>query len=78
MSITKVHAPIEDAEDEDTEIFYSKLEAVYDRTPRNHVKIIMGNFNAKIGKNTHLYQQLVSIVYITPGMVMALKQQIMY
>jgi hypothetical protein len=31
-------------------MFYSKLDAVYDRTPRNDVKIILGDFDAKIGK----------------------------
>jgi hypothetical protein len=38
----------------------------------------MGDFNAKIGKKTHLYQQLVNIFYIKPVMLMALKQQILH
>jgi hypothetical protein len=31
-------------------MFYSKLETVYDGTPGSDVKMLMGHFNAKIGK----------------------------
>jgi hypothetical protein len=49
MAIINVHAHIAGAENE-VKYFYSKLGAVCDRTPRNDVKIIMGDINAKIGK----------------------------
>jgi hypothetical protein len=48
--IITVHAPTEDAENEDKEMFYSKLETVYDGTPGSDVKMVLGHFNAKIGK----------------------------
>jgi hypothetical protein len=48
--IINIHAPTEDAENEDKEMFYSKLETVYDGTPGSDVEMVMGHFNAKIGK----------------------------
>jgi hypothetical protein len=50
ISIINAHAPTEDAENEDKEMFYSKLETVYDGTPGSDVKMVMGHFNAKMGK----------------------------
>jgi exonuclease III len=43
-------APTEDKLEEDKEEFYEHLEIVYRRCPRHEVKIIMGNMNAKIGR----------------------------
>jgi len=43
------HTPTEDKEEEEKENFYERLELLYDSLPRNDVKIIMGDFNAKIG-----------------------------
>jgi hypothetical protein len=47
-----VHAPTEKADDEDEYSFYEKLEATYDWLPGYDVKIVLGNTNAKIGKET--------------------------
>jgi hypothetical protein len=30
--------------------FYEELECVYNKFPKYHVKILLGNFNAKVGK----------------------------
>ena len=30
--------------------FYGKLEQVFDQFPKYHMKILLGNFNAKVGK----------------------------
>ena len=38
---------MEDSDDEFKEHFYDKLEAEYDATPKNNVKIVIGDFNAK-------------------------------
>jgi hypothetical protein len=44
-----VHAPTEEADDEDKS-FYEKLEATYDWVLGHDVKIVLGDTNAKIGK----------------------------
>jgi exonuclease III len=53
MTIISVYAPTEDENKqnaEDVEHFYSKLSDVCDKTPRNDALILLGDFNAKIGK----------------------------
>ena len=45
-----VHCPT-DEEDEDIKAeFYQLLEKIYHTTPKNDIKLIMGDMNAKIGK----------------------------
>lgn len=44
------YAPTEDKEEETKNDFYKQLEALYDAIPQNMVKIVLGDFNAKIGK----------------------------
>jgi exonuclease III len=53
MTIISVYAPTEDENKrkaEDVERFYNKLSDVCDQTPRNDALILLGDFNAKIGK----------------------------
>jgi exonuclease III len=53
MTIISVYAPTEDENKrnaEDVEVFYNKLSDVCDETPRNDAFILLGDFNAKIGK----------------------------
>jgi exonuclease III len=49
-SFINEHAPTEDKLEEDKKEFYEHLETVYRRSPRHDVKIIMGDMNAKIGR----------------------------
>lgn len=44
------YAPTEDKEDEVKDIFYENLDNVCDRIPTNKVKILLEDFNAKIGQ----------------------------
>ncbi|KAL4130807.1 hypothetical protein QTP88_008189 [Uroleucon formosanum] len=44
------YAPTENKEDEVKDIFYENLDNVCDRIPTNKVKILLGDFNAKIGQ----------------------------
>uniref|UniRef100_A0A8D8TV43 Craniofacial development protein 2 n=1 Tax=Cacopsylla melanoneura TaxID=428564 RepID=A0A8D8TV43_9HEMI len=44
------HAPCEDADDAVKDEFYSQLEMTYNMIPRNHIKILLGDYNAKIGR----------------------------
>jgi exonuclease III len=48
--VLKVHAPIEDKTDEVKDSFYEELERVFDKFPKYHMKILLGDFNAKVGR----------------------------
>src|ERR1700761_1416749 len=50
ISLLNVHAPTELKEDDVEEAFYNELERVYGSLPTSDVKIILGDFNAQIGK----------------------------
>jgi hypothetical protein len=45
-----VHAPCEDTSDDIKDTFYGELGRVFDRFPRYEMKILLGNFNAKVGR----------------------------
>jgi hypothetical protein len=45
-----VHAPNEDKDNDIRNSIYEELEQVFDQFPRNHKKILVGDFNAKIGR----------------------------
>jgi len=45
-----VHAPSEDKCDDSKDSFYQELEQVFDNFPRYHMKILLGDFNAKVGR----------------------------
>jgi exonuclease III len=50
ISIVSVHAPTEEKDEEVKDAFYEALDKTYDELPLHDVKIIMGDLNAKIGK----------------------------
>jgi hypothetical protein len=50
ITAVNMHAPTEDKDDEINESFYEELEQVFDQFPRYHVKILLGDFNAKVGR----------------------------
>lgn len=54
LSIMLVYAPTEDKDEVEKETFYEELEKNYNKLPRYDMKIIMGDYNAKIGKEEHL------------------------
>jgi len=45
-----VHAPSEDKSDDSKESFYEELEQVFDHSLRYHMKILLGDFNTKVGR----------------------------
>jgi hypothetical protein len=45
-----VHAPSEGKSDESKDSFYVELEQVFDLFPKYHMKILLGDFNAKVGR----------------------------
>ncbi|XP_018347843.1 PREDICTED: craniofacial development protein 2-like, partial [Trachymyrmex septentrionalis] len=50
IAIINVHAPKEDKDDEIKDGFYEELEHLVDQLPNDYMKIVVGDFNAKIGK----------------------------
>ncbi|XP_055622163.1 uncharacterized protein LOC129765762 [Toxorhynchites rutilus septentrionalis] len=49
-SIINVHGPHLASPDDDKGDFYAQLEREFERCPKHDIKIIIGDFNAKIGK----------------------------
>ena len=49
-SLINVHAPINGSEEHVKETFYDGLEIAYEACPKHDVKIVLGDLNAKIGK----------------------------
>jgi hypothetical protein len=45
-----VHAPVEGRIDDSTGSFCEELEEVFDYFPKYHMKILLGDFNAKLGR----------------------------
>jgi len=48
--VLNVHAPSEEKSDEAKDGFYEELEQVFDHFPKYHMKILLGDFNAKVGR----------------------------
>jgi endonuclease/exonuclease/phosphatase family metal-dependent hydrolase len=48
--VLKVHDPTEDKIDNVNGSFYEELERVFDKFPKYHMNILLGDFNAKVGK----------------------------
>jgi len=45
-----VQAPSEEKSDEGKDSFYEELEQAFDHFPKYHMKILLGDFNAKVGR----------------------------
>jgi hypothetical protein len=48
--VLNVHTPTEDKNDDIQDSFYEELEQVFDQFPRCSMKILLGDFNAKVGR----------------------------
>jgi hypothetical protein len=48
--VLNVHAPTEDKTDDVKDSFYEEIERVFDKFPKNHTKILLGDFTAKVGR----------------------------
>jgi hypothetical protein len=53
--------------------FYEELECVFDTFPKYHMKILLGDFNAKVGREDILKRQLRIEVYIKFVMAIGLE-----
>jgi len=59
-----VHAPSEEKSDDSKVSFYEDLENFL-HYPKYHMKILLGNFNAKVGGGNILNPSIGSVIYIT-------------
>jgi exonuclease III len=48
--VLNVHTPTEDKIDDIRDWFYEELEQVFDKFPKYHTKIMLGDFNANVGR----------------------------
>jgi len=48
--VVNVHSPSEEKSDEAKDSFYEELEQVFDQFPKYHMKIILGDIKAKVGR----------------------------
>jgi exonuclease III len=48
--VLNIHAPTEDKTDDVKDSFYKELECVFDQFPKYHMKILLRDFNAKVGR----------------------------
>jgi hypothetical protein len=48
--VLNVHAPTEDKCDDTKDSFCDELEPVFDQFPKHHLLILLGDFNAKVGR----------------------------
>jgi len=48
--VLNVHAPSEEKSDDSKDGFYEELEQVLNHFPKYHTKILLGDFNAKVGR----------------------------
>jgi hypothetical protein len=53
--------------------FYEKMEQVFDQFPRYHMKILLGDFNAKVGETIFSNRHLGIRVHIRIVMIMGLE-----
>jgi hypothetical protein len=68
--VLKVHAPTKEKGDYSKDSFFGELEEVFDHFPKNHMKILLGDFSAKVGREDTFNQQLGMRVYIRIVMIM--------
>jgi hypothetical protein len=68
--ILNVQAPTEDKDNVIKDSFSKELEEVYDHYPRYHMKIFLGDFNAKIRRDDIFKSIIGNGVYMTPVIIM--------
>ena len=54
MIVLNLRAPSEEKSYDSKENFYEELEQVFDSFPKYYMKIVLGNFNTKVGRDNIL------------------------
>jgi len=55
QKIRMMRPPTEDKDDEEKDSFYVELETVYSQCPKHDIKMVLGDYNAKVGKEENNY-----------------------
>ncbi|XP_022793399.1 craniofacial development protein 2-like [Stylophora pistillata] len=58
-TVISAYAPTLQAEPEDKEIFYSTLDSVLTQIPSNHKIILLGDFNARVGRDRSVWKNVI-------------------
>jgi hypothetical protein len=56
--VLNVYAPSEEKSNDSKDIFYGELEQVFDHFPKYDMKILLGDFDAKLERE-HIFKQTV-------------------
>ena len=51
--VLNVHAPSEEKSNDSEDSVYEELEEVFDYFPTDHMKMLLGNLNAKVGETEY-------------------------
>jgi len=70
--VVNVHATSEEKSDESKDSFYEELEQMFDHFPKYHMEILLGDFNADVGRENIFKPTMDRRVSITIVMVMGL------
>jgi exonuclease III len=70
--VPNVHAATEDNSDDTNNSFYKELEHVFNQFLKYHMKILLGDFNAKIGREDVFKSTVGMGVYVKSVMIMGL------
>ena len=68
-----MHAPSVEKSAESKDSFYEELEQVFYHFPKYYMKILLGDFNAKVGERRFSNRQLGMRVYISIVTIMVLE-----
>jgi len=60
--VLNVHVP---SGDKDDDIIYEEIERLFDQLPMYHMKILLGDFNAKVGRE-NIFQPTIGIESVHP------------
>ena len=62
--VLNVQAPSEEKSDDSQDSFYEELEQVFDNFPNYYMKILLGDTNAKVGRENRVYIRIVMIMVL--------------
>jgi hypothetical protein len=74
INVLNTHAPTEEKGDDSKDGFYEELEGVFYHFPKYHMRILLGDFNAKVGERLFSNRLLGMRVYIRIVMIMVLEE----
>jgi hypothetical protein len=68
-----VHAPTDNKSDDTKDRFCEESELVFDHFPKYHMKILLGDFDAKVGREVFANYQSGIRIYVNVVMIMGLE-----